>query len=129
MHTELFNLLITSEFIDKAELIESSPIPILKIVTASQFGGFPIHITIHSTYRIQETEAIEELLRGLKELKRARLVRLFYLVRVLLNSKGNHLTDEEQGGIGKVAIFCLVLSYLQVSTISSRPGRNWKSWF
>ncbi|BGP50624.1 hypothetical protein JCM10450v2_006543 [Rhodotorula kratochvilovae] len=116
LHT-LERALAQSGFASSIRLVPDAKVPLVKLVTAREFGAFAMDVSFNSP---NGPRGAVESLRLLGELEatkpgaKARVKALVFLLKALLNVKG--LAEVKDGGLGGMGIFCLVVSFVQLDT-------------
>ncbi|BGP42448.1 hypothetical protein JCM10449v2_006453 [Rhodotorula kratochvilovae] len=109
--------LAQSGFASSIRLVPDAKVPLVKLVTAREFGAFAMDVSFNSP---NGPRGAVESLRLLGELEatkpgaKARVKALVFLLKALLNVKG--LAEVKDGGLGGMGIFCLVVSFVQLDT-------------
>lgn len=109
---ELLQVLVRTDMVESAYMVESGIIPLLQIVLTSAYGAFTLLLSVNSTTGKREVEELKRLLTAMGETKRVRWERLVGVVKMFLGGRG--LMDVERGGMDELAVFCLCIVFLQV---------------
>ncbi|GAA6050399.1 hypothetical protein JCM3770_004018 [Rhodotorula araucariae] len=113
----LQSAVLRSGFASSVRLVSTAKVPLVKLVTAPEFGSFAMDVSFNSP---KGPKGAEESVRLLQELEhrrpgaRARIRALVFALKALLLTR--KLAEVKDGGLGGMGVFCLAISFLQLDT-------------
>ena len=111
----LSTALIASSFASKTRTVPDARVPIVKFTTATSYGAFDADVSLNTDNGTRGAAVMQELLKA-EWSERARA--LLFAVKLFLVGRG--MMDVKQGGLGGMSLFCMVVSYFQVSKSGER---------
>lgn len=105
----------TPELFDEAKYLRNAQIPVLKLVTCAELGGFPVDVTVEDI-RHQGLECVELVKRLV--CKYPPLKPIVLILKQLLNL--SELSDPYMGGLSSYGLVIMIVAYFQ--TIECREA-------
>ncbi|GAA5852761.1 hypothetical protein JCM9279_003960 [Rhodotorula babjevae] len=124
----LRDALLASHLAPTVRLVQHAKVPLVKLVTAPQFGSFACDVSFNAD---KGQRGATESLRLLQELEsrragdKMRAKTLVFVLKALLDAQG--LNEVRYGGLGGLSIFCLAVSFVQLDPRPPgelSPGRD-----